>query len=35
MQENRTSIYSYSLDKLEQKIVSLGLKKFNAKQIFQ
>ncbi len=35
MQENRTSIYSYSLEQLEEKVISLGLKKFNAKQIFQ
>lgn len=35
MQENRTSIYSYSLEQLEEKVISLGLKKFNSKQIFQ
>jgi adenine C2-methylase RlmN of 23S rRNA A2503 and tRNA A37 len=30
-----TSIYSYTLDNLENKFVSLGLKKFNAKQVFE
>jgi 23S rRNA (adenine2503-C2)-methyltransferase len=32
---NKQSIYSFTLQALEEKIVSLGLKKYNALQIFQ
>lgn len=35
MKKSKTSIYSYDLKSLETKLVELGLKKFNAKQIFQ
>lgn len=35
MLTEKTSIYSYDLNSLETKLISLGLKKFNAKQIFQ
>lgn len=35
MSTNKTSIYSYDLKSLEEKFISLGLKKFNAKQVFQ
>ncbi len=35
MSINKTSIYSYDLNSLEEKFLNLGLKKFNAKQVFQ
>jgi adenine C2-methylase RlmN of 23S rRNA A2503 and tRNA A37 len=32
---NLPSLYSYRLDELEEEFVKLGIKKFNAKQVYK
>lgn len=35
MKSNKISIYSFTLKQLQEKFIALGLKKFNAQQVFQ